>query len=1244
MMEDLGLGILVSMKDAFSQNAGRVQSSMQSLDATIAASSQRISHNMELIQQGATLMGAGVAMIAIPSGLVAATMATQSGLAGLKSEGVKDLDAIAAAAERFTNQWSGATKGEFIGTCYEVKGALANLSDAAVGDFTAAAALTASATKASVAEMVSAFTTGYGIYKPLAKDMTDMDWARMFSGGMAQTVAAFKTNGAQMAEAIRNIGAIAASANVPLEEQLAILGQMQTTMPGAEAGTLYKYFVQKVGKAGQELGLTFTDAQGHMLGIIPILEAIKRKFPDLASVTTQMQLQKAFGSEESIRFLTQMMQGMDTLKVNIDGVRQAMQGGTAVTEEMARAMTSDIGSGLKLATQQMKNLAEIAGNTMLPVFAPLLQGVQFVVLRLQDWARAHPGLVRGILAATLGLGALLLVVGGSIAAIGSLGLLIPAIQTGLATIGPILAGAMGAVSTSLLPAMLIIAGVIVAVWLLRQAWITNFAGIRDVVMTAWTNIKAVFLGLSQLISSFNGETGTMSASIAAQLQRSGLFNFVVTVFQVYARVRAFLVGLWQGFSSFFGKIRAIIEPSVSALVHAFVGLFTALGRVFGIVQSVKVEVAGTTGSWRTFGQVVGGVLGFIGQVIVMVLSGVVWVITGIVQVVRGLVMAFGWLREGMTVVSNVFVRHWGTIATVVKWAAIVLGTIFGPALIQTGIQATIAGARIISNFVMGLQMAGSISLVRTITQLQTIVSTSWSNFIGGITSAWQAIRMATVSTAQYAVAAWRAVGVLVAQGAQWVALQARTVAANAALLIQRGIMLAGAAATWIATAATTAFGMAMTIATGPIGLICLAIAALIGIGILVWKNWDHIKAFLLGCWHGLKHTAVSVFTGVVSFLKTWGPTILAVVAGPLGWIALAVYKNWDRIKGFLGAVWGWIKSAGSAIWDGVKAGASTIGNWCSTAWNGIKSGASQAWDGIKSGVSSYVNFHATNLELAKSIASNAWNTIANGHGSLWDRCKAASSMAVSQISAQYPWLGHAMQTVGATIVGVWASIRGVASSTWASIKGWAVSAWDGVKNAGSGAFQHITSGLANLLPNALDAGKKLMSTLADGIRSAVSAPFEALKAGLGKLGKLLPHSDAELGPLSTLSQSGFSVLDTMSRGIAKASHLPALAMQQAFAFGNNLPSVIPPTLAPVTAGTPVVRPITPVPIRPLQQSASTQSASEPMRDLLELIASKLDALGGQTPGDMVVTLDGREIARAVYRDMQERRIRNYDNR
>ncbi|MHB9023432.1 MAG: phage tail tape measure protein [Armatimonadota bacterium] len=1242
MMEDLGLGILVSMKDGFSQNAGRVQASMQSLDQTVANAQARMGRNMELIQQGAVVMGAGLAMMAAPAGLVASTIQTQSALAGLASMGVRDFAALEGAAERFTNQWAGASKAAFLDTAYEVKGALANLTDTAVGEFTAAAALTASATKASIAEMVSAFTTGYGIYKPLAADMTDMAWARMFSGAMAQTVAAFKTTGAQMAEAIKNIGAMAASANIPLEEQLAILGQLQTTMPGTEAGTLYKAFIQKVGQGGKALGLTFTDAQGHMLGIVPILQALQHKFPDLANVAAQMQLQKAFGTDEAVKFILQMSAGLETLQGNIAGVKQAMQGGTAVTEEMARTMTSDIGSGLALVGQQTKNLTEILGNTLLPLTTPLLQGVQFVVLRLQDWAREHPGLTRAILASSLALGALLVVVGGGMALLGSLGLLLPGIQVGLAAIGPLLAGAGAAFASAFLPVVLIIAGVITASWLLRQAWETNFGGIRDALTTAWATMRAVFTGLLQLVTSFNGATGAMSAEIAAQLEQAGLLNFVVTVFQVYARVRSFLEGLWAGFSSFFGNIRVAVEPAVTALVQAFVGLFTALGRVFGIVQSTKVEVAGTTGSWRSLGQTVGEVLGFIAQVVATVFAGVVWVITGVVQIIRGVVTALGWLREGMTVVGNVFVTHWNTIANVVKWAAIVLGTLFGPALIQTGIQATIAGAQIVGNYLAGLQMAGSISLVRTITQLKTIASMSWGNMTGGIQGMVSALRAAGIATFQYAAAGWRAVGALAAQAGQWIVLRVRTLAGIAATLAARGAQLVSSVATGIATAATWAFNAALW--ANPITWIVAAIIGLIAVVILLWKNWSAVTGWLTGAWNAIKGAAVAVFNWLAGFFRTWGLTILAVVLGPIGWIALAIYKNWDRIKGFLGNVWGWMKRTGGASWNGVKAGASTIGGWCTTAWNGIKAGASQAWAGIKSGVSSYVNFHRGNLELAKNIAGGAWTAIANGHGSLWERCKTATSIAVNEISAKYPWLGSAMQVVGATINGVWQSISGAASSAWTSVKGWAINAWDGVKNAATGAFQHLANGFANLLPTALDAGKKLMQTLADGITQAALAPFNALKAGLAKLGKLLPHSDAEIGPLSALSASGFSLLDTLSRGIAQAQDLPAQAMGRAFDFGTNLPSVMPPAMATAVAGTaPTPHPIMPVPSSPLRMPFGPAPESEPLRDLLALIAEKLDALAGKTPGDTVVTLDGREIARAVYRDVREQRVRRYES-
>jgi len=252
---------------------------------------------------------------------------------------------------------------------------------------------------------------------------------------------------------------------------------------------------------------------------------------------------------------------------------------------------------------------------------------------------------------------------------------------------------------------------------------------------------------------------------------------------------------------------------------------------------------------------------------------------------------------------------------------------------------------------------------------------------------------------------------------------------------------------------------------------------------------------------------------------------------------------------------GWREDGGSGSWRLVQHGLERI-----------RSGANQAWEGIKSGVSSYMVFQRDSLQLIGSIAGNTWNTIANGHGSLWDRCKLAAGQAVEQISAKYPALGTAMQAVGATINTVWQSIRGAASTTWSAISGWATNAWTAITLAVNTAVQSIITGLSHLASAALEAGQQMMQALADGIKSAAAAPFNALKNALGGLGQLLPHSDAELGPLSTLSVSGYSLLDTLSRGIAQAAQLPEQAMQRAFAFGAHLPSVLPPMLAPRSFG------------------------------------------------------------------------------
>ncbi|MCE5229160.1 hypothetical protein LLG95_06140 [bacterium] len=105
-MNDLGMGIVVSMKDMFTQNAARVQSAMTSLDASVAAASERMSRNFDRIQKGTMMIGAGLALIAVPAALIASTAATQKALAEMSSVGTKDLQALEDAAESFTNQFA----------------------------------------------------------------------------------------------------------------------------------------------------------------------------------------------------------------------------------------------------------------------------------------------------------------------------------------------------------------------------------------------------------------------------------------------------------------------------------------------------------------------------------------------------------------------------------------------------------------------------------------------------------------------------------------------------------------------------------------------------------------------------------------------------------------------------------------------------------------------------------------------------------------------------------------------------------------------------------------------------------------------------------------------------------------------------------------------------------------------------------------------------------------------------------
>ena len=376
------------------------------------------------VKAGTAMQGAGSQITSAVLAPVEATFETRRALGELASLGVEDLDALESAARNFSDQWSGTTKADFISAAYDIKSGISSLSDEGVAEFTALAALTAKATKSTASEMTSLFATGYGIYKGYYDDLTDIQFGEMFSAGIAESVRAFKTSGTGMAQGIQSLGASATTANVPLEEQLAILGMLQATMGGAEAGTKYKAFLRSAAKGGEALGLSFLDANNQLLSMPEILEQLRGKFGETMDAAEKMELQKAFGDTEAVALIDLLYSKTGDLQDNILNLYDAMGQGTGVAQDMASAIQETEPERFARLQQRIHNVTESIGNSLLPTVNDLMGKGERVLTKVASWIEENKELVKIIMLIVLAIGGFLTVAGTVIAVIGGVGLVI----------------------------------------------------------------------------------------------------------------------------------------------------------------------------------------------------------------------------------------------------------------------------------------------------------------------------------------------------------------------------------------------------------------------------------------------------------------------------------------------------------------------------------------------------------------------------------------------------------------------------------------------------------------------------------------------------------------------------------------------------------------------------------------------------------------------------------------------------
>lgn len=183
--------------------------------------------------------------------------------------------------------------------------------------------------------------------------------------------------------------------------------------------------------------------------------------------------------------------------------------------------------------------------------------------------------------------------------------------------------------------------------------------------------------------------------------------------------------------------------------------------------------------------------------------------------------------------------------------------------------------------------------------------------------------------------------------------KAAMVAQKISMIASKTAMIASAVATKVAAAAQWVLNSAFLAC--PITWIVAGIAAVVAAGILLYKNWDKVKAVASVVWNAITGWLGNVKNKVVELWKSFQERfpmisrIVQIATIPMQ-IAIQIVINVFKL----------LKAAGIALWNGLK--------WC---WNGIKTATVAAWAAIQQPL------------------LNAWNKIKEFGAYIWGTFKSA---------------------------------------------------------------------------------------------------------------------------------------------------------------------------------------------------------------------------------------------------------------
>jgi hypothetical protein len=418
MFRSIGIDILVGLGD-------KLTAPLRNVEKTIADASDRMNKrlalSMKLAGGGAVATGIAYGAQRLVTGFTDSIRDVERAKGELATLGVRDLDAVVRRGREMQMELAGITADAFVRASYDIKSGISSLTDQGVAEMTAAAMVTAKATKGIPEQMTSLFATSYGIFKKQYAIMSDADFGNMFGAALSASVQQFKTDGAAMQMAIESAGAGAVNLGMKMTEQLTLLGMMQQTMQAGEAGTALKAFATNAAKAhegfadlakesGNPIRVRILDENGTLRAMPDILADLQARYGETLDAFEAAEIKEAFGTDEAMKLINALYGQEAAVRANAEALEDAADRGAEFTAEMARAADNNWDATMVLMSQKMNVLQQMIGERLLPVVQRLIPYIDEFIATTFAWIDANPELITTIGGIVVGLGAFAAVV------------------------------------------------------------------------------------------------------------------------------------------------------------------------------------------------------------------------------------------------------------------------------------------------------------------------------------------------------------------------------------------------------------------------------------------------------------------------------------------------------------------------------------------------------------------------------------------------------------------------------------------------------------------------------------------------------------------------------------------------------------------------------------------------------------------------------------------------------------------